>query len=115
MKNLRILIVEDEPLVSMVLQFMIENIVSATFVIQTSVAAAEKAIQQNLDFAFLDVEVTNGKTFEIAQKLKRKQIPYVFVSGSRKDDLPHELQESAFITKPFHPAQIEEALKALPC
>jgi CheY-like chemotaxis protein len=102
MKTLHILIVEDEPLVAMDLEMMVTEIVTAAVVVEASVAATKKVLQEALDFAFLDVDVTNGKTFEVAQILERKHVPFVFISGSPQDQL-----------KPFHAAQIEHALQAV--
>jgi DNA-binding LytR/AlgR family response regulator len=113
MKTLRILIVEDEILIALVLEGMIADIVSATVVIEASVASTMKILNEAIDFAFLDIDVTNGKTFEIAKILDRKHVPFVFVSGSRQADLPLELQCAPFITKPFYAAQIEHALQAI--
>jgi len=70
-------------------------------------------LHKALDFAFLDIEVTDGKTFEIAQILERKHVPFVFVSGAPRDQLPIELRSVPFIPKPFHAAQIESALQAV--
>ena len=67
MKTLHILIVEDDPLVAMGLEMMVTEIVTATVVVKESVAAAKKILLDLLDFAFLDVNVTDGKTFEVAQ------------------------------------------------
>jgi CheY-like chemotaxis protein len=113
MKILHILIVEDEVLVAMDLEMMVAEIVTATFVTEGSVAATKNALHQDLDFAFLDVDVTNGKTYEIAQLLERKHVPYAFVSASRQDQLPLELRGAPFIPKPFYAAQIEHALQAI--
>lgn len=113
MKNLHILIVEDEPVIALDLQLIIEDIVAATFVTEASVAATKEVLHQDLDFAFLDVGVTNGKTFEIAQLLECKHVPYAFVSGSPQDQLPLELRDAAFIPKPFYAAQVEHALGAI--
>jgi CheY-like chemotaxis protein len=113
MKRLRILIIEDEPFVAMYLEIMVLDIVTATVVVESSVAASKKALHEALDFAFLDVEVTNGKTFEVAQMLECKHVPFVFVSGSPQDQLPFELRSVPFIPKPFFPAQIERALQAV--
>jgi hypothetical protein len=66
-----------------------------------------------LDFAFLDVDVTNGKTFEIAQMLERKGVPFVFISGSPQEQLPFDLRTVPFIPKPFYSAQIECVLRAV--
>jgi two-component SAPR family response regulator len=72
-----------------------------------------KILNEAVDFAFLDIDVTNGKTFEIAKCLDGKHVPFVFVSCSRQADLPFELQSAPFIAKPFSPAQIERALQAV--
>ena len=113
MKTLCILIVEDEPMVAMDLEMMVTEIVTAAVVVEASVAAAKKVLQQPLDFAFLDVDVTNGKTFEAAQTLERKGVPFVFISGSPQEQLPSDLRGAPFIPKPFYPAQIERVLQAI--
>jgi len=79
------LIVEDEPWIAMDLEMIIIKIVTATVVIEGSVATTKEALHEALDFAFLDVDVTNGKTFEIAHILERKRVSFVFVSGSPQD------------------------------
>ena len=88
MKTLRILIVEDEPLVAMALEMMITEIVTAAVVVEASVAATKEVLHEALDFAFLDVDVTNGKTFEVTQFLERKRVPFVFVSVTLQEHLP---------------------------
>ena len=111
MKILRILIVESEMSWAMDLEMMIQEIASATFVTEASVGAAMKVLPEDLDFAFLDVDVTKGKTFEIAEILERKHVPYAFISASRQDQLPLELRRAPFIPKPFYAAQIKSVLQ----
>jgi two-component SAPR family response regulator len=113
MKLLHILIVEDEALVALDLENMIMEIVEADIVIEATIAGTKKTLLKDLDFAFLDVDVTNGKTFEIAQILEGKNVPFVFVSASAQAELPAALRSSPFISKPFFPAEIEHALEAL--
>ena len=115
MKPPRILIVEDEPWIAMNLEEMVAEFVTATVVVKPSVAATKNALQEQeaVDFAFLDVEVTNGKTFEVANMLERKSVPFVFVSGSPQDQLPSDLRPVPFVSKPFSPAQIERVLQIL--
>ena len=107
----RILIVEDEPWIAMDLETIVVELVTASVVVEGSIAGTKEVLQEALDFAFLDVEVTDGKTFEIAQILERKHVPFAFVSGSPQDQLPFELRTVPFIPKPFHAAQIESALQ----
>jgi DNA-binding response OmpR family regulator len=113
MKILRILIVEDEPMIAMDLETMVTDVVTAIVLVKVSVAATKKVLDESLDFVFLDVDVTDGKTFEVAQILERQRVPFVFVSGSPQDQLPSELRSVPFIPKPFYAAQIEWALQAI--
>jgi two-component SAPR family response regulator len=109
----RVLIVEDEALVATILKEMVDECVTATVVVEPSVADTKKALLEPIDFAFLDVQVTNGKTFEIALMLERKRVPFIFVSGSPQNELPSDLHAVPVISKPFSSAQIERALRAL--
>jgi CheY-like chemotaxis protein len=111
MKMLHILIVEDEPLIAMDLEIVITEIVTATVVVEPSVAATKNVLHEALDFAFLDIDVTNGKTLEIAHILERNNVPFAFVSGSPQEELPSDLRSAPFIPKPFCPAQIERLLR----
>jgi two-component SAPR family response regulator len=113
MKTLRILIVEDEPLVPMGLEVMVTEIVTAAVVVEASIAATKKILHEALDFAFLDVDVTDGNTFEVAQILERKRVPFAFISGSPQEQLPSGLRSVPFIPKPCYPAQIERVLQSI--
>ena len=97
----------------MYLELLVTEVVTATVVVEASVAATKKALHGALDFAFLDVEVTNGKTFEVARILDRKSVPFAFVSASPQEELPSELRSVPFIPKPFFRAQIERVLRAV--
>jgi DNA-binding response OmpR family regulator len=63
-------------------------------------------MDQFFDFALLDIDVTNGKTFEIARALTSKNVPFAFVTGSLKEHLPVDLGDATFIGKPFRDDQI---------
>lgn len=109
---LRVLIVEDDILAAMFLEDVITDISDANIVIRTSVADTKEALKDSFDVAFLDIDVTNGKTFEVARLLQEKQVPFIFVSGSSRDEVPGELLFARFIGKPYHRADIGDALKA---
>src|SRR5580698_6568314 len=104
--NLRVLIVEDEALISMILGVLVEDTLPADVVIKSSVNEARKVMGQPFDLALLDIDVINGKTYEIARALGRNNVPYVFVTGSLKEQLPADLQAALFIGKPFRDDQI---------
>jgi DNA-binding response OmpR family regulator len=72
-----------------------------------SVSGARQAMAAPLDFALLDIEVTDGRTFEIARELQRNGAAFVFISGARPEALPADLGGAPFISKPFDRRQIE--------
>jgi DNA-binding LytR/AlgR family response regulator len=106
----RVLIVEDEPMVAMDLELTVKEVIAAEIVVVSSVSGARRAMAAPLDFVFLDIEVTDGKTFEIALELQRKEVPFVFVSGAQPETLPPDLRTAPFIPKPFDRRQIERIL-----
>jgi DNA-binding LytR/AlgR family response regulator len=106
----RILIVEDEPLVSMDISQIIEDTIPAVIIIKSSVAETKKVLDQEFDFALLDIDVTNGKTYQVADLLGDKKVPFVFVSGSVKEHLPEHLRHIPFIAKPYKAEQIKHAI-----
>jgi CheY-like chemotaxis protein len=103
----RVLIVEDEPMVAMDLESIVLNVIAADVVVAPSVSGARQAMAAPLDFALLDIEVTDGQTYEIARELQRNGAAFVFVSGARPETLPSDLRGAPFISKPFERRQIE--------
>ncbi len=115
MTTFPILIIEDDPWVGSVLQELIAEATEAEIIVLRSVAAAEKALAESkFDFVFLDVNVTDGKTYEIASSLLIREIPFVFMSGFVSlHDVPENLRRAQFLAKPFRPAQIKSILSHL--
>lgn len=113
MKILHILNIESEISLAVDLEMMIEKVALATFLTETSAGVAKKALKESIDFAFLDVDVTKDKSFEIAEILDIRNVPYAVISASRQDQLPLELRGAPVIPKPFYVAQIKRALQAV--
>lgn len=110
MNKLRVLIVEDEALTAIDLEYIVLEITPAEIITESSVTRTKRVLNQPFDFAFLDIDVTNGKTFEVAQLLGQKGVPFVFVSGGPRAQVPEELRWVPFIAKPFRRSQIAEVL-----
>jgi two-component SAPR family response regulator len=113
MAKRRVLIVEDDVLTAMDLEAFVKQEVDADVLLSRSVALAKKLIDPPVDLAFLDVDFTNGKTFEVAVLLKVRQIPFVFLSGSRREHIPEELRDVPFIAKPYNKQQLTEHLRKI--
>jgi two-component SAPR family response regulator len=107
----RVLIVEDEVLIAMELGAIVQKALDADVLMSRSVAQAKTLIDLPVDLALLDVDVTNGKTFEVGVLLKLRQIPFVFLSGSRREHIPDELRDTPFIPKPCDERKLVEQIR----
>ncbi|MDN3566786.1 hypothetical protein ACFQY5_19650 [Paeniroseomonas aquatica] len=104
---------EDDPLVALDL----EGIVRASGD-ETQVAVANTLVEARnalaalaFDAAFLDIDMADGKTFEVAALLHARGTPFAFVSGSRPEEVPAPLRHVPFVPKPYHPEDIERTLR----
>lgn len=99
-----ILLVEDEPLILLDLEFAVEDI-GGQFVSTSSVAQALAAIERAdppIDVAILDVNLGRGQTCEpVAEELRRRDIPFILHSGDldRRDETIRRLG-ARIIAKP---------------
>ena len=81
-------------------------------VLVSSRADAMVEIDARLDVAILDVDVRDGKTFDVANELQLWHIPIVFVSGSNPANLPVDLRQIPFVSKPFDEAEVRGHVEA---
>jgi CheY-like chemotaxis protein len=81
-RSIRILIVEDEWFVAMMLQDMLaelgHRVVAIASRLKEGMVMAEKG---DFDFAILDVSLNGEMSHSIAEILDRKGLPYVFATG----------------------------------
>jgi two-component SAPR family response regulator len=102
----RILILEDDPFIALDLQSIVEANGHEVVGVFDSLAEACEHLQDDFDFALLDIDVSDGKSFDLAGELLERQIPFAFVSASRPCELPSHLRNVSFIPKPFEEAAI---------
>ncbi|GLK69169.1 response regulator [Hansschlegelia plantiphila] len=111
---MRVLIVEDEPIIALEIESIVQDrLPQACVVCATSVSAALLLIADELCMAMLDVDVTDGKTYPLADELRLRGVPFAFVSGALTEDLPERLSHAAFVRKPFCTADILRTIDAL--
>lgn len=107
----RILIVEDESLVAMLLEAIVEDLgaepVGAAATVEDGVALATA---ETLDAALLDVNVAGQRVFPVAQVLTDRGVPFVFSTGYGESGLPDEWRGRPTIQKPFTEAAVRDAL-----
>jgi DNA-binding LytR/AlgR family response regulator len=115
MHTRRILIVEDDPMVALDLEGIVLDLAEgqAQVAVAGSVSDARRVLDAlAIDAALLDIDVLDGKTFDVAMVLQDRGTPFAFVSGSRRDEVPLRLRDVPFVPKPYDPAQIEATLRS---
>jgi DNA-binding response OmpR family regulator len=110
--GVRVMIVEDDPLIALDLQAIVEEAGHEVVSVCASRRDGLAAIGTDIEFALLDVDLRDGKSFPVAQALRARAIPFAFVSGSHRLELPPELVGTPFIAKPYAEAAIRGALPA---
>lgn len=105
-----VLIVEDDPMISLTIEDIVAQNTEGDIIAVRSRADAFASISEDVDLAILDIDVTNGRTFDVAAELMSMQIPFIFVSASDKSQIPAELRHAPFIPKPFNDEDIKRHL-----
>lgn len=113
LRGLRVLIVEDEAVLSMLMEDFLGDLGCQ---IAASAArldeALEKARTLNVDAAVLDVNLAGQLSYPVAGVLRARGIPFVFATGYRLDELPAEMQGAVVLSKPFGLEHLAAALSA---
>jgi DNA-binding response OmpR family regulator len=108
--TVRVLILEDDPFIALDLQDIVEGEGHEVIGVHRSLADARNGLSEPFEFALLDVDVLDGKSFELASALRERKIPFAFVSGSSRNELPPKFRDAHFIAKPFREAAIARLL-----
>ncbi|NJR77329.1 response regulator [Sphingomonas sp. 36D10-4-7] len=113
--TMRVLLVEDEPLIAMMLEDFLDALDRQVAGTADSVAAALPLVEAgNVDAAILDVNLRGGeKSFAIADALAARQIPFVFATGGGGDEIAVEHRDRPRLAKPFTMDGVEKALAQL--
>ena len=110
-----ILIVEDEPLIAMMIEDFLE-ILGKTLAgsVDTVEAALALIAAGGIDAAILDVNLRGGeKSFPIAEALAARGIPFVFATGGSHDSVADIYRDRPTLPKPFTMDGVAKALAAL--
>jgi CheY-like chemotaxis protein len=112
--GLRVLMVEDEGLVALMVEAMLEDLGFAVVQSAASVSEALLLVRRGgFDFAILDVNLAGEKVFPVADELRRLGVPFAFASGYGPDGLRPDLKDVPIIQKPFQLCDLKAALTAI--
>ena len=107
----RVLVVEDEMLVSLLVEDMLADagcVVVGPFARLPAALAAARV--EAVDVALLDVNVAGEMVFPVAYALEERGIPFLFVTGYGQAALPPNRPRWRACAKPFQPQHLAECL-----
>lgn len=107
LKGRRVLLVEDECLVSLLVEDILATAGCEVDLAMRPVEALELAAQGSFDFAILDVNLGGGESsFPIARILRSRQIPFIFATGYTREGIHPDFREIPTLQKPYLPEQL---------
>jgi CheY-like chemotaxis protein len=110
----RVLVVEDEMIVSWLLEDMLANLGYTVVGPAARVAQALAMIDaEAIDVALLDVNLNGQTSYPIADALAARGVPFVFSTGYDKDRLLDPYRTLPMLQKPFHQSELGDALAIL--
>jgi DNA-binding response OmpR family regulator len=110
----RILVVEDEHLIRMLLEDMLADLgYAVAAAVGTFSEARELAANGDFSAAILDVNLDGQEIFPVADILKERGLPFIFVTGYGERTLSERYRDRPALQKPFQAEQLEAALAGL--
>jgi PAS domain S-box-containing protein len=102
MKKPRVLLVEDEALVAMMIQ---ETLIDFGFQVIGPVSTASEALasarNSHFDAAVLDINLGDGLVYTVAEILGKRGVPFVFVTGYDADSVDPRFSGVPVLQKPI--------------
>jgi CheY-like chemotaxis protein len=94
-----ILIVEDEPLIAMMLEDFLDSL-------------GQEVEKGGFDLAILDVNLKGENVWPVATKLRERNVPFVIATGGHVDPPPPEFDNAPVIEKPYTVDRVTPAIEA---
>jgi len=108
-----ILIVEDEPLIAMMLEDFLESLGHLVAGTCDSVEGALVKVELGgFDLAILDVNLKGESVWPVATRLRERNVPFVIATGGHVDPPPPEFNNAPVIEKPYTVDRVTPAIDA---
>src|SRR5258705_6556014 len=99
----RVLIVEDDVMIRMLIEDMLVDLGFAVAGQAAKVYEALAAVKNtDIDVAILDVNLSGETTGPVAEALAAQGTPFVFATGYGEHGLPEQFRDRPLLEKPFH-------------
>ena len=111
-RPIRILLVEDEAMIAMLIEDMVADIGGELVATATRLDnALAQASEREIDFAILDLNLGGMLTYPVADLLKQRGIPFVFATGYGAGGLAKGYENETALEKPFTTSTLERVMK----
>ncbi len=110
----RVLVVEDEILILMMIETMLSDLGCETVTAAATIDQALAVIdEQSFDAALLDMNLNGSSSKPVAEALVARGVPFTYCTGNAVRDLKADRQDQPVLTKPFTIAQLANILRPL--
>jgi len=110
----RILVVEDEPLIAMLLEDWLAELGCDTV---GPIGSAPQALaligREELDGAILDVSLDGHDSFAVADALRAREIPFAFATGHGVSRVAERFRHAPTLVKPYDFERLRETIATM--
>jgi len=111
LEGCRVLIVEDDAMISMMLQDLLEDMGCQVVSVASRLEEAQRKSEvDDFDVALLDVNLRGEHTFPVAEAMQQRQRPFVLTTGYATTILPDSLRAATLLQKPYRRLDLATAL-----
>jgi CheY-like chemotaxis protein len=112
LEGCRVLLVEDDAMISMMLQDLLEDMGCEVASVASRFDEARRQSEAGgYDVALLDVNLRGERTFPIAEAMLQRRQPFVLTTGYATTVLPDSLRAAKLLQKPYRRQDLEGALR----
>lgn len=107
-----VLVVEDEALIRLMLVDMLEDGLGHRVVAEAGSVLEGKSLAENTEFdlAVLDINLRGWNVLPVAQAIEKRGLPFLFVSGYKRTDLPAPFGDRLLVEKPIEISKLKAAI-----
>jgi CheY-like chemotaxis protein len=111
LQGLRILVVEDEMMLAMLMEDFMEEFGCTLVGLAANIDTALQIIRtESIDGALLDLNLAGNVAYPVADELARLDIPFIVVSGYDNQELSGGYNDRPRLPKPFRRLDLQGAM-----
>ena len=108
----RVLVVEDEVLVGMLIEEMLQELGYELAALATHLERGTVSCPHELfDFALLDINLDGKQSFPVADVIRARGLPFLFATGYGSRILDEPYKDTPILQKPFSLEELRRTLE----